>query len=218
MADPNNAVIYDRRLVCMFICKAGNTSIKRALADALDLPTADHAPEPLRPHRRFDLHCPTPNKMDAYALREQGFTVFAVVRNPLARLASCYVDKVRGRLHGPFRRKYGDEVRKGMSFDEWVRFVARTPDGKSDQHFRSMAWDLLTEADEVIPENVFRVEDRDWWRGLRSLLRDRCGVDIGPERRENASGLADWASFYGAETRGLAEDRYAADFKAFGYG
>lgn len=218
MADPNNALIARHKLVMMFICKAGNTSVKRALADALKIPNFD-APERLQPHRRFDLAFPTPNKMDAYALRQRNYLVCGIVRHPLARLVSCYEDKVCGdKLFGPLGRKYDGKFRHGMPFEAFVKAVASIPDGQADQHFRSMSWDMLTESGELIPNRLFKVDSPDWWGELRTAILDHCRVDIGGERRENKSTHADWREYYSPATQHLAEKRYARDMTEFGYG
>lgn len=217
MADPNNAIIYQHRIGCMFICKAGNTSIKRALADALDLPDADMVRDVMKPHKRLDLHLPTPNKDDVWRLRADGFLTFAVIRHPLARLVSCYADKIEAGFHAPFARKYRGQVWQGMQFAEWIAFVHRIPDGKSDQHFRSMAWELMTNEGRIIPEHVIKIENDGWWERLRGLIYDHCGLDIGPERHENAVRHRGWQSYYTPETRALAAERYADDLRVFGY-
>jgi hypothetical protein len=216
MADPNSVVVHDRKLVVMMICKAGNTSIKRALGDALEIPKLD-VPENLEPHRRLDLHLPTPNRMDAWNLRKCGYTVVSVIRHPLARLVSCWRDKVAGKFHHPFRRKYGEAVWQGMPFGEFVDFVAGTPDGIADQHFRSMSRDLTTHDGNLIPEHVFRIEDGDWWKKLRATILE-TGLDIGPQRRENATGGGrDWRGHYTAQSLNTATERYRRDLSLFGY-
>lgn len=214
MADPNTLLIHECKLCLMLICKAGNSSIKWAVAEAMGL-SGTH---------RTDLHWPTPNKMDVKRYRDvDGYRAIAVVRHPLARLLSCWQDKVAdpARFHAPFRRKYGRRVAPGMSFDAWVRFVASIEDGMADQHFRSMAWDLCDHDGVPIPE-VLEIERPDWWELLRGEIRGHCGLDIGPERRVNvspsgrpAAGAGSWEAAYSVELRRLAEARYAADFAAF---
>lgn len=218
LADPNNALIASHRIVMMFICKAGNTSVKRALADALDLPPNDAVPEQLQPHRRFDLAFPTPNKMDAHALRAAGWLVCGIVRHPLARIASCYEDKIcGGTLFGPFARKYGGTIRANMPFADFVDAVCAIPDGQADQHFRSMSWDMATDAGEIVPEHIFRVEDNEWWQDLRRTILNHCEVNIGGERRENASRMKNWRGYYSPKSLAAAKLRFARDLRLFGY-
>lgn len=205
MADPNNMLLHEHRLCLMLICKAGNTSIKWAIAGAMGLEET----------HRTDLYFPTPNKADAQRYRDEDYLVLSVIRHPLARIASCWLDKVssEARFHQPFRRKYGGKIRPGMSFPEWVRLVGEIPDGIADQHFRSMTWDLVT--DEVVPETI-KIERDDWWSVLRTRISNHCGMDIGRERWENRT-KTDWRSMYDEETKALAVNRYKRDLEIFGY-
>ncbi len=213
MADPNNLVLHDYKLAIMFICKAGNSSLKRAIADALQLPEYD-APERLQPHRRIDLYCPTPNIGDVKGFKENGYLTLSVIRHPLARLASCWIDKLQDHFHVPFKKKYGLE--RKMSFEDWVSFVHDIPDGKADQHFRSMKWDLVL-GNTIVPEHIIKVEDQDWWERVRDLIKDHCSLDIGIERFINKSSLDDWQSLYDEKTKLLACERYVDDLRIFGY-
>lgn len=217
MADPNNVLMHRQRIAAMFICKAANTSVKQALADKLNLPDVDLEREELKPHRKLSNHLPTPVKTDVWKFRQEGYLTFAVIRHPLARLASCYADKVETRIHPPFLKKYRADVRQGMPFREWVEFVARTPDIAADQHFRSMAWDLVSTSDRIIPAHIFKVEDAGWWNRLRERIMAHCEMDIGPERIVNASRHRDWPEYYDDETREMAARRYADDLRHFGY-
>ena len=95
VSEPNNIALHDYRLVLMLICKAANTSIKEAFSEVLETPV------------RLDMVLPNPTKNDAMKLRLQGYRVVTVTRHPLARLASCWRDKIQRTLHAPFVRKYG---------------------------------------------------------------------------------------------------------------
>lgn len=205
MADPNNMLIHEHRLVLMLICKSGNTSIKWAVAEAMGL----------GPTHRTDLYFPTPNIENAMSFADEGYLALSVIRHPLARLASCWRDKVAdpNRFHRPFRHKYGGAIIPGMSFGDWVRFVAETPDGIADQHFRSMSWDLVF--GDWTPETI-RIERPDWWADLRGRIRSHCGLDIGAQRHENSTG-GDWQGEYTMELRRIACDRYREDLERFGY-
>lgn len=205
MADPNNLLIREHKLCLMLICKAANTSIKWAVAQATGLPQT----------HRTDLHYPTPNKLDVKQLRDDGYLVLSVIRHPFDRAVSCWYDKVARpkRFHQPFRRKYGDRVKPGMSFAEWVSFIADIPDGLSDQHFRSMSWDLVL-SEKVIPQCI-KVESPAWWEHLRARINDHCGLDIGAELRENRAKRPDVK--VDTISAHLLKERYRQDFEYFGY-
>lgn len=217
LSDPNSVVVHDKKLVLMMICKAGNTSIKRALGDALDFEKLD-VPARMEPHRRLDLYLPTPNKADAINLRGQGYLVCSVVRHPMARLVSCWADKIEERFHRPFHRKYGDVIRAGMPFREFVQLVCSIPDGQADQHFRSMSWDLVSNEGVLIPQHIMRLEDASWWERLRRLIFDHCGLDIGEQRTVNATSKGQgWREYFSPDLLEMAAERYAEDLERFGY-
>lgn len=215
MADPNNTVIHRHQLVICFIAKAANTSIKRAVGNVLGLPVIHAFPPRLAPHRRLDIHLPTAPIADVLALKKCGYLAVATTRHPLARLASCWKDKASTHyFHKAFARKYG--LKPGMPFDDFVRFVAETPDEHSDQHFRSMTWDLIHKG-RVVPDHVLRIEDAGWWNELRRLIKEHCDLDIGKELHENKSGPAGWRTLYTPGLMDVAKERYAEDLENFGY-
>lgn len=209
MADPNNLVLHEYRLGLMFICKAGNTSIKTALGETLRIQARS-------PHR-IDLFYPSVDKMCMREYRQQGYLVLSVVRHPLARLVSCWADKIETRFHQPFARKYGDRFWPGMAFDAFVHTVADMPDGIADQHFRSMSWDLLAHDGEHIPQYL-KIEHAGWWDDLRAKIVTHCGLDIGEQQQANRTGFGKhWREYYTPDTLSIARERYRTDFERFGY-
>lgn len=201
MADPNNLLIHEHQLALMLICKAANTSIKWSVADAMGL-EATH---------RTDLYFPTPNVEDVARLKDEGYLALSVIRHPAMRLLSCWRDKVSNpnRFHQPFRRRYGGVIKPGMSFEAFVDVVSDIPDGVADQHFRSMSWDLVHDG-KVVPE-VIKIEKPDWWMRLRDRIKTHCGLDIGPERKENQTKVN------GMSDNPKIRERYRQDFQRFGY-
>ena len=218
MPDPNNVVMHKQRLVCMFVCKAGNTSVKKALADALAIPDVRGVPENLAPHRRLGLYLPSASQQDILGLKLAGFFVIGFCRHPFARLASCWRNKVDGHhFHAAFARKYGSLIRHHMPFEEFVEVVCHIPDSQSDQHFRSISWDLTTEG-RFIPDNVYAVDSEGWWDKMRSDVSARAGIDLGEERRENLTGGGfGWHNLIDGRIAEMVRERYAEDFALFGY-
>ncbi len=85
---------------------------------------------------------------EALALQDQGYRSFGVVRNPYARVTSCYLDKIAGAgsrsglNHGfqRYNRITGCRVFfHGMDFGQFVKRISRIPDWAADSHFRSQA-------------------------------------------------------------------------------
>lgn len=145
MPDPNNIIVPGHDLIFMCIPKAANTSIKVAIMDALGMTG--------NPHSVFRA-C---TKQEAQ--KTSAFKI-AFVRNPIARLRSCYIDKVINNNFPAFKR-CGIDHR--IEFEEFVDIVCCLPDDKSDQHFRSQHYELY-ENGECVPDFVGKVEriSRDW--------------------------------------------------------
>ena len=149
-------------------------------------------------------------------LAEQYF-LFAFVRNPLTRLYSCYRDKVvkaadRGKEFS--LAPWGAEP--GMSFEEFVRLVARIPDARSEQHFRSQHL-LVRQGSHWLVNWLGRFEtlDEDW-----RDLSERIGLepDIRPvARRGSGAGSALERLPLERETAELAAERYREDIALLGY-
>ena len=151
-----------------------------------------------------------------YEMRKDYFIV-TIVRNPLARLFSCYVDKVMN-----YREKgkknilsfYG--IHFDMSFDDFVRRIAEIPDPQSNTHFRSMH-PFLMHNGERVPHKVICLEqiDSQW-----SEIQDRFpGLPDLPKKNISIS-ASKKKTFHTAYTRELAEiayKRYFDDIHAFGY-
>ena len=146
--------------------------------------------------------------------------LFSFVRNPLARLYSCYRDKV---LNAEQRRSnctlspYGIEF--GMSFDEFVLRIAEIPDTKANDHFRSLHTFLTYQGNSFV-DYVGKLEhlDEDW-----QPLKEKFGLDC-PQtdkcnRRVSAGPAIPFKDLpYTMETAEVAINRYARDIELYNYG
>ena len=143
--------------------------------------------------------------------------VFAFVRDPFDRLASCYVNKiVAPQTFPPLFAELG--FRQGMTFPAFVARVAATPDSIADDHFRSQA-SMLTLKGRVVPSFVGRFETiGPDWEHVRETVLARGGPDLGAlphvnKRRGGADDLP--ALFADPAVVDLMRKRYADDFAAF---
>ncbi len=137
--------------------------------------------------------------------------IFAFVRNPYERIYSCYKNKIEDvRVHGGRNifEKHG--IGLDVTFEEFVRRVAALPDSASDRHFRSQAW-FLTWKGVLLPSFVGKLEQmsEDW-----EELQKRFGIAPPPQINvSSAKSLPEMTD----ETRRLIRERYADDFRLFGY-
>lgn len=205
MPDPNNIVLREHGIVFMCLPRVANTAVKTALQRAVGGQGYVHDP------RAFE----TCDKKTAWRLRARhGFTVLALVREPLARLASCWRGKVMGETLHPGFRRY-PEIRQGMSFADFVEACAVESDMCAEQHFRSQSFDLCLNG-ELVPGWIGRHEALDKaWAAARVLMRAR-GLEVGKLARVNQSQAP--APEIDDETRALVRHRWAADYARFGYG
>jgi hypothetical protein len=212
MPYPNNAIIKKMKVIAFCIPKCANTSIKRAFMQTLSMKDGNpHAP------KRFQ----TISKWTA-AYKYDHFFKFAFVRNPYARIVSCYQNKIAGqKFHYPMLR-FGFHA--NTSFREFVETVAKYPDFLSDQHFRSQAHELVITDDVkepwVVPDFVGTVENiANDWPIVVKAVENISGRRLPPLPREKVTGAGDkWPEYYDHHLRALVQKRYAMDFEVFGYG
>ena len=146
------------------------------------------------------------------------YFIVTIVRNPLARLFSCYLSKVintRAKGKKNILAFYG--VHLDMSFEDFVHQVADTPDLHSNSHFRSMH-PFLMHKGEIIPHKILRLEqiDTQW-----SEIQDRLpGLSALPKKNVSPQMDSKKNPLHIAYTRELAEiayKRYFDDIHTFGY-
>lgn len=141
----------------------------------------------------------------------QQYFVFAVVRNPYARIVSCYKNKVlqsRERDRKGILERYGLDM--NASLEEFVDFVAEVPDRYADRHFRSQSW-FLTWQGKLLPTYVAKLEniDHDWQEIYR-----HSGIEA-PPRKNVSEGRNDVDLSPILKER--IYQRYEQDFVLFGY-
>lgn len=203
MPDPNFFALPDHRIAFLLVCKAANTSVKRAVlaAQGRDLPEhmTVHHPSLFRYLTRADALSLPPDWLK-----------LTLVRAPDARLASCWRDKAHSTEPGFAGKRW-----HGLPFPEFVRHVAQTPDGDANQHFRAQSFDLM-EGGRLLPDFVGRVEDTEFsWGVIRDLCSER-GLLLPDLPRENES-RGPSPRWTRAEAI-LCNKRYARDLEVFAYG
>ena len=227
------AKINGKRLVYHSISKNASTTVKSLLLDATghpvpalvgDVHTAFH------PHRyKHWRKCTSSDLSLAYSLITNfdpspgippGFDRafhFAFVRNPWARLVSCYVNKVFHRSE-EFAQHYPSIRLERMTFTDFVRFVCRVPDDLCDRHF-ALQCRILDIGGSTL-DFVGRVER--FSDDLAEIIR-LSGLDkrlLKWTQIKNQSRLVPsrrYMDLYTTQTRNLAACKYAKDIDRFGY-
>lgn len=210
-------VLPELKLAYGRVPKAANSSIKTVLARHVPVdPDIDERPGRDRFWMRGENGAA--HMADAAAVaRREDLLVFAFVRDPFDRLASCYVNKIlKAKTFPPLFSAVG--LSPGMSFDGFTARVAEIPDAVADDHFRSQAA-MLTWRGRVVPSFVGRFEAlaADWER-LGELVAARTGRVLGelPHINARRSGTDDLPELYADKAvAARVRRRYAEDFAAF---
>ena len=216
---PEYFVFDDRRIVYISIPKVACTSIKLAIEGGrAEIKSSDEGAMSI--HKKLTSRC-------AHSLNRHtaGYFVFAFVRNPFDRLVSCYEDKVRKPVqhNGQYffssdynkvflKKLLGAAFHADMSFDEFVRLVARIPDIIADGHFKSQYSSLYRNGRRV-PHFVGKFENLidDWQR-----LADKFGFP--GLTANNRTKRLHWMDYYTSrETIRVVGERFQSDIESFDY-
>lgn len=147
---------------------------------------------------------------------------FAFVRNPLARLYSCWRDKVwcpgQPECDQPFIFERFPGMRAGQPFAEWVSVVAEIPDHDCDQHFASQT-SLLCEGDRLVPDFVGRFEHFEpGWEMVAKRIGLPESIPFQPVFSDRPRDDFRWhCRHYDRTTLAVAYQRYREDIQRFGY-
>ena len=143
---------------------------------------------------------------------------FAFVRDPWARLYSCYRDKIVGPTERDDEFMLGEYgFVPGMPFEAFVRGVAEIDDREADPHFASQ-WHALGYEGELAVDYVGRFErlPGDWDRLRRRYdLPELPWAPVGSSRPRFDFDYH--KPHYTPELVEIAGRRYAEDVSRFGY-
>ena len=206
MPDPNNYYLEQYNVVFQMICKAGNTSMKWMLIDTFIKNEHDKIAAAKDPSKFFNMISKDAIPDDAYVI---GFC-----RHPVARLISCWKDKVNGlRFHTGFRRRHRDLIKHHMSFPDFVNAIHQIDDSIADQHFRSQTTDLNLSRNDSLICIEYCYEQ---WKTVRNKLEKNHNLILPELYHRNRTKQAE--SFYiEVETLNKIFDRYEKDFDLLKY-
>lgn len=216
-----NILLEKYQAIYIFIPKVASTSIKKVIAEALNIPS----PNPSRPegfvHAR---NYPFSQKSDLLT-KYKNYFKFCFIRNPFDRIVSCYSNKItqdkdhsdmfhtRG-VSKAFANRYGNLFQANMSFDEFVLRVSEIPDSQADAHFQSQWLRTVDKKGQSLTNFIGRFEtlQEDFkyvcdtigfpWKNLPELMKSshHCYKD-----------------HYCKKTIRLIEERYHEDLRRFNY-
>lgn len=133
-----------------------------------------------------------------------GYFKFAFVRNPWARVVSCYFNKVVSQKYPPFARC------RDKGFEYFVKFIEEKDLTKADIHIRLQTKLVpLDELDFLGHLETFNEDMMD----LFSIL----GLEPPAIPHANSTSHKHYSSYYTPETRDIVARIYKDDIEAFGY-
>ncbi len=165
---PRPMVIHQLKLLYYPTAKIASTSIREYLIRCLS--EANHTDNSTQ---LLNLDSFAPLRVNMYRARKYvklGYHSFAVTREPVARLVSCFKDKILPyhggqQVYSGFAR-YNTILGKqlfhpNMTFDEFVSLVGKIPDFLAEAHFRSQHRALPVIGNKVRIDYLHRLESLD---------------------------------------------------------
>ncbi|GAA1990906.1 hypothetical protein GCM10009718_30790 [Isoptericola halotolerans] len=237
-APPNSFVIPDRKIAYLSVTKAACTSLRWMVADLsgedlASFPRSTGATQTqlmtIHGGRERWKKTPTLGELGAEALSavhpDNGWFVFAVVRDPWSRLWSAWQSKFLVQ-HGKYLRDYADEpfyprvpTSAGEVIEDFRQFAVQQPWRShpllsTDTHFRTQSAALALD---VVPYS--RVYDVHTMPELLADVHQHLAA-LGRDQelyvpRANETPLPPVRDLFDDEVRRSVEDAYAADFEAF---
>ena len=149
-----------------------------------------------------------------YKSMNPDISTFTFVRNPLARLYSCYVNKITDRKVSGGKDEFAHwGITLDTSFENFVRIIADTPDEAADRHFRSQSW-FVSNGDELVVDYIGKLESlSDDWK----TLQERHGFPSLPHINKSTPSKTHIRDRYTKETYAMALSRYEKDIELLGY-
>ncbi len=217
---PSGILCHRFKFIYFPVSKAGGSSTKIMIAEMEGLPITGN------PHNAVPFEWVRAKDLDRYP----DYKRFAIVRNPWARILSCYRDKVywqrlesgeiirRQKIFAGFAR-YNRLLRRelfhpNMTFDEFVRIVARIPDVFSDRHFRSQHKEFCQSNGTPFVEHLIRMEA--YQEQMQSFLSS-VGADGFDIKHEHKTRKSKRSEQFDDELAGIVARRYRRDIELLHY-
>lgn len=152
------------------------------------------------------------NRAKVHQYENAHFFLFSFVRNPWDRIVSCWLSKFvnyHDPAHPDLPGVRDPELSLNTTFEEFVRFVYKTPDTRADCHFKSMHTFLPKGCCIGKVENL--QDDFD-------LIRKRLKLPMYDVPHINKTQKPKrWRNYYTDELKELVGERYKKDVVLYGY-
>ena len=203
---------HDKKLIYLSNSKVACSSIKASMYCLDEQEDYRSVHRVANAQKHYELSVPYDKYADYYK--------FTFVRNPFARLVSCYVNKLhddREKLGKTMDRLYFSRYLFGYlnvdkGFHNWAGRVCRIPDKYADRHFVGQSYLVHDAEGHMLVNHVFKFEN---------LARDyepiREKYDLAPLPHYNRTKKGNWMDYYDMATARRVYRRYRRDIEEFGY-
>jgi chondroitin 4-sulfotransferase 11 len=203
---------HDKKLIYLSNSKVACSSIKASMYHLEQQQDYRSVHKAANAQKQYEIDVPYDRYADYYK--------FTFVRNPFARLVSCYVNKLhedREKLGKTMDRLYFARYLFGYlnvdkGFHNWARRVCRIPDRYADRHFISQSYLVHDKNGNMLVNHVFNFEN---------LARDYGAIsekfDLAPLPHYNKTNKGNWMDYYDLRTARIVYRRYKRDICEFGY-
>lgn len=213
--DPNEyIVLHDRRLLVQIISKVACTSIKATIGKAIGINY--QLPSGLDIHRNPKWHNLYGDQIKPYS----NYKLICFVRNPLARLVSCYKQKVvfdpkNSEFDTYYFKDYPFSIKANESFSQFLSQVISIKDFAADRHFKSQHHSIFKNRE---PDFIGKLENikQDWKYIAERYDFPEQLLRLNPN--SNAKHLPDqWQTYYSDHDFDKAIKRFQIDINEFDY-
>lgn len=196
-------ILKEKHLAYLVNSKAACSSIKASMLneDVSDYTSIHH----IAYHRGL-----SKNELD-----DDSYFTFTFVRNPFARLVSCYeskyhVDRKKNLFH--FRDYLDGYLYYDEGFDTFVKKICALPYRLMDRHFRLQYNLVFTLEDKCRCDYIGKFESLE--DGFKPIQEKN---HLSPLPHLNRTGTDDWMNYYTIETATLVYNTFKKDILEFGY-
>lgn len=163
-----------------------------------------------------------PDDMLEEVFNSPKFFRFSVVRNPYARILSCYLDRIVPANSAPYRQlviAMGRSAGEAVSFEEFVRTICQQKPFEQNNHWRLQVSEICmaaTKCDFIGKQETFAQDMAQIWRKVAGgrPMPDFAKENLAPSITSAEKRLDE---YYTPELVDLVRKAYREDFETFDY-